>query len=81
MPRTSIQVVEFGRRSDLFESSGAVQALDLNLADGIHSLHLQAMEVSAFFMTVTGIERFLGRAVTDKDTGRTDRRIRPVRTD
>jgi predicted permease len=71
MPRTSVsalQVVEFGQRTDLFESSGAVQALDLNLVDQDHSLRLQAMEITAGFLPVLGIKPYLGRSFSDADT-------------
>lgn len=70
MPRTSVsalQVVEVARRTDLFESSGAMQALDLNLTDRDPSSRLQAMEVTAGFMTVLGVEPYLGRNFTDND--------------
>jgi hypothetical protein len=64
MPRTSVsalQVVELARRTDLFESSGAMQALDLNLTDRDHSSRLQAMEVTAGFMTVLGVRMAFSR--------------------
>src|ERR1700680_1338261 len=44
MPRTSVsalQFIELGQRTDLFESSAAIQPLDLNLTDRDHSLRLQ----------------------------------------
>ncbi len=71
MPRTSVsalQFIEFGQRADLFESSAAMQEIDLNLTGGDQSLRLQAMQVTAGLFPMLGIKPILGREFTATDT-------------
>jgi putative ABC transport system permease protein len=70
MPRTSVlalQFIELGQRTDLFESSAAIQPLDLNLTDRDHSLRLQVMAATSGLFPLLGIKPVLGRTFTDAD--------------
>jgi hypothetical protein len=73
MPRTKLsplQFLEFSRRTDLFESSGAFKAINLNLTGRDQAVRLQVMEATSGLFTTLGIEPILGRGFTTNDEAR-----------
>jgi predicted permease len=73
MPRTKVsplQFLEFSRRTDLFESSGAFKAINLNLTGRDQAVRLQVMEATSGLFTALGIEPILGRGFTTNDEAR-----------
>jgi putative ABC transport system permease protein len=70
MPRTTVsplQFLEFSRRTDLFESSGALKPVNLNLTGRERAVRLQVMEVTSGLFTTLGVEPILGRSFTTND--------------
>ncbi len=73
MPRTKVsplQFLEFSRRTDLFESSGALKPINLNLTGRDQAVRLQVMEATSGLFTTLGIEPILGRTFTTNDEAR-----------
>ena len=73
MPRTKVsplQFLEFSRRTDLFESTGALKPANLNLTGRDQAVRLQVMEATAGLFTTLGIEPILGRMFTTNDETR-----------
>jgi predicted permease len=70
MPRAKVsplQFLEFSRRTDLFESSGALKPVNLNLTGREQAVRLQVMEATSGLFTTLGIEPILGRSFTTND--------------
>jgi predicted permease len=70
MPRTKVsplQFLEFSRRTDLFESSGALKPANLNLTGKGQAVRLQVMEATSGLSTTLGINPILGRMFTIND--------------
>ena len=73
MPRTKVsplQFLEFSRRTDLFESSGALKPVNLNLTGREQAVRLQVMEATSGLFSTLGIEPILGRSFTTSDEAR-----------
>lgn len=70
VPRTKVsplQFLEFSRRTDLFESSGALKLVNLNLAGREQAARLQVMEATSGFFSTLGTEPIFGRLFTSND--------------
>jgi predicted permease len=73
MPRTKVsplQFLEFSRRTDLFESSGALKPVNLNLTGRDQAVRLQVMEATSGLFTTLGIEPIFGRVFATNDEAR-----------
>ena len=73
VPRTKVsplQFLEFSRRTDLFESSGAIKPVNLNLTGRDQAVRLQVMEATPGLFTTLEIEPILGRVFTTNDGAR-----------
>jgi predicted permease len=73
MPRTKVsplQFLEFSRRTDLFESSGALKPVNLNLTGRDQAVRLQVMEATSGLFTTLDIEPIFGRVFTTNDEAR-----------
>jgi putative ABC transport system permease protein len=73
LPRTKVsplQFLEFSRRTDLFESSGALKPINLNLTGREQAVRLQVMEATSGLFTTLGIDPILGRMFTSNEEAR-----------
>jgi predicted permease len=73
VPRTKVsplQFLEFSRRTDLFESSGALKPVNLNLTGRDQAVRLQVMEATPGLFTTLEIEPIFGRVFTTNDGAR-----------
>ena len=73
MPRAKVsplQFLEFSRKTDLFESSGALKPVNLNLTGREQAVRLQVMEATSGLFTTLGIDPILGRMFTTNDEAR-----------
>lgn len=72
-PRTKVsplQFLEFSRRTDLFESSGAFKFASHNLTGRDRAVRLQVMEATSGLLGTLGIEPIFGRVFTTNDEAR-----------
>jgi predicted permease len=78
MPRTKVsplQFLEFSRRTDLFESSGALKPANLNLTGRGQPVRLQVMEATSGLFATLEIKPILGRMFTANDDARGSTRV------